>query len=52
LENPVKELTHGTSQAVALNYDDKEVHHLPLIETIPPPTNSYWRMVLKKDEKK
>jgi hypothetical protein len=35
-----------------INYDDKEVHHLPLIETFPLPTNSYWRMVLKKGEEK
>lgn len=40
----------GAAEMVVL-YDDKEVHHMPLIETFPPPTNSYWRMVLKVDEK-
>jgi hypothetical protein len=35
---------------MVVNYDDKEVHHLPLIETFPPPTNTYWRMVLKVGE--
>ncbi len=32
-------------------YDDKEVHHLAEIETFPPPTNSYWRMLVKGVEK-
>jgi hypothetical protein len=40
----------GAAEMV-VNYDDKEVHHMPLIETFPPPTNSYWRMVLKGEEK-
>lgn len=39
----------GAAEMVVL-YDDKEVHHMPLIETFPPPTNSYWRMVLKVAE--
>jgi hypothetical protein len=28
-------------------YDDKEVHRLPKIETFPPATSSYWRMIRK-----
>jgi hypothetical protein len=40
----------GAAEMVVL-YDDKEVHHLPHIETFPPPTNSYWRMVLNVDNK-
>ncbi len=39
----------GAAEIVVL-YDDQEVHHLPRIETFPPPTNSYWRMVLKVGE--
>lgn len=40
----------GAAEMVVF-YDDKEVHHMPLIETFPPPTNSYWRMVLKREDK-
>jgi hypothetical protein len=40
----------GAAEMV-VNYDDKEVHHVPLIETFPPSTNSYWRMVLKREER-
>ena len=39
----------GAAEMVVL-YDDKEVQHMPLIETFPPPTNTYWRMVLKVNE--
>jgi hypothetical protein len=51
---PIWKFAVGRSGAaeMVVNYDDKEVYHLPLIETFPPPTNSYWRMVLKKGEEK
>jgi hypothetical protein len=51
--NPIWKFAIGRSGAaeMVVNYDDKEVHHMPLIETFPPPTNSYWRMVLKGEEK-
>jgi hypothetical protein len=39
----------GAAEMVVL-YNDKEVHHVPLIETFPPPTNTYWRIVLKVGE--
>lgn len=50
---PIWKFAVGRSGAaeMVVNYDDKEVHHMPLIETFPPATNSYWRMVLKGDEK-
>jgi hypothetical protein len=32
-------------------YDDKEIHRLPEIETFPPATSSYWRMLVKGSEK-
>lgn len=40
----------GAAEMVVL-YEDKEVHHMPLIETLPPPTNTYWRMILKAEGK-
>lgn len=36
---------------IVVSYDDKEVHHVPLIAPFPPPTNTYWRMVLKVEKK-
>ena len=36
---------------IVVSYNDKEVHHVPLIEAFPPPTNSYWRMILKVEPK-
>jgi hypothetical protein len=50
---PVWKFAVGRSGAaeMAFHYDDKEVYHLPLIEPFPPPTNSYWRMILKAEEK-
>lgn len=49
---PIWQFTVGRSGAaeMVINYDSKEVHHLPHIETFPPATNSYWRMVLKVEE--
>lgn len=51
--NPIWQFAVGRSGAaeMVVLYDDKEVHHLPHIETFPPPTNSYWRMVLKVEDK-
>ena len=40
----------GTAKMV-VSYNDKETNHLPQIESLPPPTNSYWRMILKVEEK-
>jgi len=40
----------GTAEMV-FNYDDREVHHVPLIEAFPASTNSYWRMFLKVEKK-
>ena len=36
---------------MVVNYDDKEIHRVPLIEAFPPATHSYWRMVLNDDKK-
>ncbi len=49
---PTWQFAVGRSGAaeMVVYYDDKEVHHLPHIETFPPSTNSYWRMVLKVGE--
>lgn len=49
---PLWQFAVGRSGAaeIVVSYDDKEVHHVPLIETFPPATNSYWRMVLKVEE--
>lgn len=46
---PIWQFAVGRSGAaeIVVNYDGKEVHQMPLIETFPPPTNTYWRMVLK-----
>jgi hypothetical protein len=50
---PIWKFAVGRSGAaeMVISYDDKEVHHLPLIEAFPPSTNSYWRMMLKGDQK-
>lgn len=50
---PVWKFAIGRSGAAEMvfNYNDKQVHHLPLIETFPPATNSYWRMLVKGNEK-
>jgi hypothetical protein len=50
---PIWKFAVGRSGAaeMVVNYDDNEVHHMPLIEPFPPPTNSYWRMLLKGEEK-
>ena len=50
---PIWKFAVGRSGAaeMVVNYDDKEVHHMPKIETFPPPTNSYWRMILKVEDK-
>jgi hypothetical protein len=50
---PIWKFAVGRSGAAEMvfTYDDKEVYHLPLIETFPPPTNPYWRMILKVEEK-
>ena len=44
---PIWQFAIGRSGAaeMLMFYDDKEVHHLPQIDTFPPPTNSYWRMI-------
>ena len=49
---PVWQFAVGRSSTVevVVLYDDKEVHHMPLIESLPPSTNSYWRMALKREE--
>lgn len=46
---PVWQFAVGRSGAaeIVVAYDGKEVHRMPRIETLPPPTNSYWRLVLK-----
>ncbi|TXT32347.1 MAG: hypothetical protein FD138_2071, partial [Planctomycetota bacterium] len=50
---PLWQFAVGRSGAaeIVVSYDDKEVHHAPLIETLPPPTNSYWRMILNVEAK-
>ncbi len=50
---PIWQFAIGRSGAaeMVMFYDGKEVHHLPLIETFPPPTNSYWRMLINVAEK-
>lgn len=50
---PLWQFAVGCSGAaeIVVNYDDKEVHHAPQIETFPPQTNSYWRMTLKVEER-
>ena len=50
---PVWHFAVGRSGAaeMVVNYEDKEVHHMPLIETFPPSTNTYWRMILKAEGK-
>ncbi len=40
----------GAAEMVFL-YDDTEVQRLPRIETLPPSTNSYWRMILDVKDK-
>jgi hypothetical protein len=52
-DKPIWKFAVGRSGAaeMVVNYDDKEARHLPLIETFPPPTSSYWRMILKVEEK-
>ncbi len=44
---PIWQFAIGRSGAaeMVMFYDDREVHRLPEIETFPPPTNSYWRMM-------
>ncbi|MBW3539062.1 MAG: hypothetical protein KY476_02215 [Planctomycetes bacterium] len=46
---PIWQFAIGRSGAaeMVMFYDNKKVHHLPQIETFPPPTNSYWRMMMK-----
>ena len=39
----------STVEVVVL-FDDKEVHHMLLIESFPPSTSSYWRMALNLEE--
>ena len=52
-EAPVWKFAVGRSGAaeMVVNYEDKEAQHLPRIEDFPPPTNSYWRMVLRFEKK-
>jgi hypothetical protein len=47
--NPIWQYAIGRSGAaeMVMFYDDKEVHRLPKIETFPPATSSYWRMIRK-----
>lgn len=51
---PIWQFAIGRSGAaeMVMSYDDKEVHHLPSIETFPPATSSYWRMMMKVDDKR
>lgn len=46
---PLWQFAIGRSGAaeMVMFYDDTEVYHLPQIETFPPPTSSYWRMMMK-----
>lgn len=46
---PIWQFAIGRSGAaeMAMFYDDTEVHRLPAIETFPPSTSSYWRMIRK-----
>jgi hypothetical protein len=46
---PIWQFAIGRSGAaeMVIFYDKAEVHHLPQIETFPPPTSSYWRMMIK-----
>lgn len=46
---PVWQFAIGRSGAaeMVMVYNDEEIHHLPQIETFPPSTNSYWRMIIK-----
>jgi hypothetical protein len=48
-EKPIWQFAIGRSGAaeMAMFYDEKEVHRLPPVETFPPPTSSYWRMIMK-----
>jgi hypothetical protein len=50
---PIWKFAIGRSGAaeMVVKYNDKEVHHLPLIEKLPPPTSTYWRMILTVEEK-
>jgi hypothetical protein len=44
---PIWQFAIGRSGAaeMVMFYDNQEVHRLPHIETFPPPTDSYWRMI-------
>lgn len=46
---PIWQFAIGRSGAaeMVMFYDDMEVRHLPQIDTFPPPTSSYWRMMVK-----
>jgi hypothetical protein len=50
---PTWQFAIGRSGAaeMAFFYDDREVYRLPAIETFPPPTNSYWRMMIRRGDK-
>ncbi len=50
---PIWQFAIGRSGAaeMVMFYDDSKVHHLPQIETFPPPTSSYWRMLMTAVDK-